>query len=247
MATIDLPAAAAARRGGASAPRRLPGAAADGAGRARRLSRLHAAGRCGCPSPARSCCRCCDCVGLQQYARLFANERFMRLGREHRHLRRALPRRAAWSSASCSPCSSTSASAARACSARSSSIPTRCRFVVTGLAWQWFLNPELGLQKLVRDLGFAGFTFDWIVNQRHGDLHARHRRPVAGLRAGDGDPAGRACAASTPTCGRPRASTASRPGGSISRSCCRCWGRWSSRPSCCSRCRWSGSTTSSSP
>ena len=38
-------------------------------------------------------------------------------------------------------------------------------FVVTGLVWQWFLNPELGLQKLVRDLGFTGFTFDWIVNQ----------------------------------------------------------------------------------
>ena len=39
-------------------------------------------------------------------------------------------------------------------------------FVVTGLAWQWFLNPTLGLQKLVRDLGFTSFTFDWIVNQQ---------------------------------------------------------------------------------
>jgi glucose/mannose transport system permease protein len=38
-------------------------------------------------------------------------------------------------------------------------------FVVTGLAWQWFLNPTLGLQKLVRDLGFQSFTFDWLVNQ----------------------------------------------------------------------------------
>jgi len=38
-------------------------------------------------------------------------------------------------------------------------------FIVTGLAWQWFLNPALGLQKLGRDLGFATFTFDWITNQ----------------------------------------------------------------------------------
>jgi glucose/mannose transport system permease protein len=44
--------------------------------------------------------------------------------------------------------------------------PYSMSFVVTGLAWQWFLNPTLGLQKLVRDLGFESFTFDWIVNQR---------------------------------------------------------------------------------
>ena len=44
--------------------------------------------------------------------------------------------------------------------------PYSMSFVVTGLAWQWFLNPTLGLQKLVRDLGFESFTFDWLVNQR---------------------------------------------------------------------------------
>ncbi|KLK93386.1 sugar ABC transporter permease [Microvirga vignae] len=43
--------------------------------------------------------------------------------------------------------------------------PYAMSFVVTGVAWQWFLNPGLGLQKLVRDLGFPNFTFDWIVNQ----------------------------------------------------------------------------------
>jgi glucose/mannose transport system permease protein len=43
--------------------------------------------------------------------------------------------------------------------------PFAMSFVVTGLVWQWFLNPELGLQKVVRDLGFPSFTFDWIVNQ----------------------------------------------------------------------------------
>ena len=43
--------------------------------------------------------------------------------------------------------------------------PHALSFIVTGLAWQWFLNPTLGLQKLVRDAGFEGFTFDWLVNR----------------------------------------------------------------------------------
>ena len=43
--------------------------------------------------------------------------------------------------------------------------PYAMSFIVTGLAWQWFLNPGLGLQKVVRDLGFDTFTFDWLVSQ----------------------------------------------------------------------------------
>jgi len=43
--------------------------------------------------------------------------------------------------------------------------PFAMSFIVTGLVWQWFLNPELGLQKVVRDLGFPNFSFDWIVDQ----------------------------------------------------------------------------------
>lgn len=43
--------------------------------------------------------------------------------------------------------------------------PYAMSFIVTGLIWQWFLNPTLGLQKLVRDVGFTNFTFDWLVNQ----------------------------------------------------------------------------------
>jgi glucose/mannose transport system permease protein len=35
--------------------------------------------------------------------------------------------------------------------------------VVTGLVWQWVLNPGFGIQAAVRGLGFEGFTFDWIV------------------------------------------------------------------------------------
>ena len=44
--------------------------------------------------------------------------------------------------------------------------PYAMSFIVTGVAWQWFLNPRLGLEKLVRDMGFETFTFDWLVNQQ---------------------------------------------------------------------------------
>jgi glucose/mannose transport system permease protein len=43
--------------------------------------------------------------------------------------------------------------------------PYAMSFVVTGLAWQWFFNPALGFQKLGRDMGFENFTFDWLINQ----------------------------------------------------------------------------------
>lgn len=42
--------------------------------------------------------------------------------------------------------------------------PYAMSFVATGLVWQWMLNPEIGLQKAVRALGFADFGFDWIVD-----------------------------------------------------------------------------------
>lgn len=44
--------------------------------------------------------------------------------------------------------------------------PYAMSFVATGLVWQWVLNPALGIQSTVRHFGFAGFTFDWIVDQR---------------------------------------------------------------------------------
>ncbi|KGM32755.1 carbohydrate ABC transporter permease [Inquilinus limosus] len=43
--------------------------------------------------------------------------------------------------------------------------PLSMSFIVTGLAWQWFLNPTMGLQDFVRGLGWEGFTFDWIVDR----------------------------------------------------------------------------------
>lgn len=42
--------------------------------------------------------------------------------------------------------------------------PYAMSFVVTGLVWQWVLNPSFGIQAAVRGMGFDGFVFDWIVN-----------------------------------------------------------------------------------
>ncbi|MEP2531438.1 sugar ABC transporter permease [Shimia sp.] len=38
--------------------------------------------------------------------------------------------------------------------------PYALSFVVTGLVWQWILNPEFGVQNIVRGLGWENFTFD---------------------------------------------------------------------------------------
>lgn len=41
--------------------------------------------------------------------------------------------------------------------------PMALSFIVTGTAWKWILNPSDGLQKLVQDLGWSSFSFDWLV------------------------------------------------------------------------------------
>lgn len=38
--------------------------------------------------------------------------------------------------------------------------PFALSFVVTGLAWQWILNPDLGVQNVVRSIGWESFTFN---------------------------------------------------------------------------------------
>ncbi|MGQ9371014.1 carbohydrate ABC transporter permease [Azospirillum sp. ST 5-10] len=43
--------------------------------------------------------------------------------------------------------------------------PMALSFIVTGTAWKWMLNPTIGIQRFVRDLGFESFTLDWIVRQ----------------------------------------------------------------------------------
>lgn len=40
--------------------------------------------------------------------------------------------------------------------------PHAMSFIVTGLIWQWMMNPTLGIQKSVRDFGWESFSFDWI-------------------------------------------------------------------------------------
>lgn len=42
--------------------------------------------------------------------------------------------------------------------------PFALSFIVTGLVWQWILNPEFGLQSIVRGLGWESFVFDPLYN-----------------------------------------------------------------------------------
>ncbi|KAA9006125.1 carbohydrate ABC transporter permease [Histidinibacterium aquaticum] len=42
--------------------------------------------------------------------------------------------------------------------------PFALSFIVTGLIWQWLLNPELGFQQVVRGMGWESFTFDPLNN-----------------------------------------------------------------------------------
>lgn len=42
--------------------------------------------------------------------------------------------------------------------------PFALSFIVTGLVWQWILNPQFGVQHIVRSLGWESFTFDPLNN-----------------------------------------------------------------------------------
>ena len=104
--------------------------------------------------------------------------------------------------------------------------PLALSFIVTGTAWKLFLDPRIGLEKAMHDLGWTSFHFDWVVNSADDDLLRRDRRHLADLGLRDGDVPGRACAASTAKSSRRRRSTAPRPspptGASSSRSCGPC-------------------------
>ena len=43
--------------------------------------------------------------------------------------------------------------------------PFALSFIVTGLAWQWILNPQHGIQGVVRHWGWESFTFDPLNNR----------------------------------------------------------------------------------
>ena len=42
--------------------------------------------------------------------------------------------------------------------------PFALSFIVTGVVWQWILNPQFGIQKVVRSMGWESFTFDPLYN-----------------------------------------------------------------------------------
>ncbi len=42
--------------------------------------------------------------------------------------------------------------------------PFALSFIVTGLVWQWILNPDFGVQSIVRSLGWETFTFNPLYN-----------------------------------------------------------------------------------
>jgi glucose/mannose transport system permease protein len=44
--------------------------------------------------------------------------------------------------------------------------PMAISFIVTGTAWKWILNPGIGIEKLMHDLGFTDFQFQWITDTR---------------------------------------------------------------------------------
>lgn len=42
--------------------------------------------------------------------------------------------------------------------------PMAVSLIVTGVAWKWILNPELGLERLIRQIGLSKFEFRWLVD-----------------------------------------------------------------------------------
>ncbi|TGD42232.1 sugar ABC transporter permease [Pseudotabrizicola sediminis] len=60
--------------------------------------------------------------------------------------------------------------------------PFALSFIVTGLVWQWILNPDFGIQSIVRGLGWESFTF----NPLHDPQLVLYGLLIAGLWQGTG-------------------------------------------------------------
>ena len=110
-----------------------------------------------------------------------------------------------------------SARARRKRAAHDLSLSLAVSFVVTGTVWSWLLNPGLGIQRVVQNSGWTDFRFDWLVQPRQGDLHARSspvsgRAPALPWRCSS-----RGCGRWTRTWSRPRRSTAPARGGCTAR------------------------------
>lgn len=42
--------------------------------------------------------------------------------------------------------------------------PLAVSLIVTGVAWRWILNPQLGLQSFLHDLGFTSVSINWLAD-----------------------------------------------------------------------------------
>ena len=106
----------------------------------------------------------CQFVGLDQYERLWSHQPLADLDREPVHLRRLLADLLAGhrlpSGRAAGP-----EDPVRKHLPHHPSLPLRAQsFIVTGLVWQWILNPDFGIQHIVRGLGWESFTFDPLYN-----------------------------------------------------------------------------------
>jgi glucose/mannose transport system permease protein len=104
-----------------------------------------------------------DFVGLQQYARLFANERWL-LSLSNLALYGVLFIGACLLIGILLAVFIDQQVRAEGLLRAIFLYPYAMSFVATGLVWQWMLNPASGLQQAVRALGFEAFEFDWIVD-----------------------------------------------------------------------------------
>lgn len=44
--------------------------------------------------------------------------------------------------------------------------PYAMSFIVTGVVWQWMMNPDLGIQSAIRALGWESFTFGLLIDRQ---------------------------------------------------------------------------------
>jgi hypothetical protein len=121
--------------------------------------------------------------------------------------------------------------------------PMAISFIVTGVIWQWILNPGLGIQTFMRNLGFETFTFDWLVQNDYGHLLRGDRRSVAGVGLHHGPVPGRAARHQHRHRERGQDRRRKARGRPTAMSFCRSCGRCSSRPSWCRRTWRSRATT----
>ena len=43
--------------------------------------------------------------------------------------------------------------------------PLAVSFVVTGTVWRWLFSPSTGIENVIRQLGWASFKFDWLIQR----------------------------------------------------------------------------------